>query len=329
MTRFDDIHGQPVAVRTLERALTQDRLASAYLFAGPSGVGKEALAMALACARNCPNGGCKCPICERIRSGQHPDVRVFHPREEGNRNLQVEVVREEIRPLSQFAPFEAKTAFLIFPDADVSFPVQHAEAANAMLKTLEEPRPNLVFILIAARPERLLQTIRSRCQQVRFGPLPALTVQDILERHGVEPGVREAAVALAGGRADRALDLAREGRGEAMLNWALRLDQAMSGGGVAERLDLGEELARSEDRSLILDTLCLYYRDVAAAGLAESDPLDTLRFRHRADAIVRRARELGPGEAATRVERVERLNEQLARNANPEIALDALLFAFG
>lgn len=323
--RLAEIQAQTPALRTLQQALARDRIAQSYLFVGPAGVGKESSAVALSAARNCPEGGCgACNTCRRIENGQHPDVRVFRPRDEGNRNLQVETVREEILPFTKFAPFEARTAFLIFPDADLSFPLQHAEAANAILKTLEEPRTNVVFVLLSSRPERLLATIRSRCQQVRFGPLPSDVLAAILTRHGIEPAVQASAIALAGGRADRALDMAREARSELMFEWATRLDRATQQGGVAERLELAEELARHEDRDVILETLCLYYRDVAVAGLGDGARLG---FADRGDRIQARAAELSPGSAADRVLRIEQLSEALTRNANPQLALDALLLS--
>ncbi|HKU43492.1 MAG TPA: hypothetical protein VJR89_35260, partial [Polyangiales bacterium] len=129
---FEEISAQGPAVATLRRALSSGRVAHAYLFEGPGGVGKALAARALAQALLCEAAGCgSCAICERVREGKHPDVRVFAPRDEGNRNLQVDVVRNEIMPFARFAPFEARAAVLIFPEADVSFPEQHPEAANA------------------------------------------------------------------------------------------------------------------------------------------------------------------------------------------------------
>jgi DNA polymerase-3 subunit delta' len=163
MSTLARVLGQPSAVATLERALSTGRVAQAYLFAGPGGVGKSLAAQALAQAALCceaPGRGCgQCTHCTRIAQGTHPDVRVFAPRDEGHRNLQVETLREEVLPFTRFAPFEAARAFLIFPEADVSFPEHHAEAANALLKTLEEPRAQVHFVLTSDRPERLLPTI--------------------------------------------------------------------------------------------------------------------------------------------------------------------------
>src|SRR4051812_33166373 len=162
---FDQIASQVPALTTLKRALTTAQVAHAYLFEGPSGVGKMLAARSVAEALLCteaPGVGCGvCNTCERVRNDKHPDVRIFAPREEGNRNLQVDTIRNEIVSFAKFAPFEGRAAVLIFPEADVSFPEMHPEAANALLKTLEEPRQALTFILLSERPERLLATIRS------------------------------------------------------------------------------------------------------------------------------------------------------------------------
>ena len=329
VSAFASIHAQPGAVRVLEHALAEGRLASAYLFVGPSGVGKQASAIALACAAICteaPGHGCgQCDAEKRAREGNHPDVRVFPPRAEGNRNLQVDFVRDEILPLVRYAPFEARTAFFIFPEADVSFPVPHPEGANALLKTLEEPRTGVHFVLLSERPDRLLPTIRSRAQRVRFGSLPSDAIARILEAHDVPVGARDAATALSQGRADRALALAGDGLGQRVLDWATRVDAAIAGRAPGTLIDTCEALARDDDRDLVLDALELFYRDVAAAGLGLGK--DELRFVAWADAVQSRARTLRPRLAAERVAAVGVTREALERNANPEIALDGLAFS--
>src|SRR5689334_14152350 len=114
---LSQIRGQNWAVRSLSRAVAAGRLPNAYLFEGPSGVGKRSTALGLAAARLCPDApgkGCgACGVCKRIPAGLHPDVRCFGPRDEGNRNIQVEFVRNEILKVAQFAPFEAAASFLI------------------------------------------------------------------------------------------------------------------------------------------------------------------------------------------------------------------------
>lgn len=325
---LSELRGQNAAVRTLERALAHGRLPNAYLFAGPGGVGKRAAALALAQARLCqekPGKGCgTCPVCHRIVTGNHPDARSFSPRDEGNRNIQVETVRSEILPVTQFAPFEGPHAFLLFPEADVSFPEQHPEAANALLKTLEEPRPNITFVLLAERPEQLLTTIRSRCQRLRFFPLPALVLEHVLEREGVAEDRRGAAVALAEGRADRALALARDGVAEELFESALRIDRTLALRDPGRFVELAEELAKRDDLLLLIETLAAVYRDLSVRALGL--PAEKLRFRalrqDRAAELAERA--LPARVAATRVGLLAELPELLARNANPQIALDHL-----
>jgi DNA polymerase III subunit delta' len=249
---FDEIASQVPALTTLKRALATGQVAHAYLFEGPSGVGKLLAARALAEALLCdvqPGKGCgQCSACLRVQQDKHPDVRIFKPRDEGNRNLQVETIRTEIVPFAKFAPFEGRAACLIFPEADVSFPEMHPEAANALLKTLEEPRQALTFVLLSERPERLLATIRSRCQTLRFAPLPSDTLRAILTRQGIPEAQQPAAIALSQGRADRALELAQEGRALELVELALRVDDAAHAGKIAALLELAEQLASRDDR---------------------------------------------------------------------------------
>ncbi len=326
---FAAIEAQEPVLRQLQHALRESRLGQAYLFAGPSGVGKQLTALALARAALCPERpgeGCDaCETCRRVDQGKHPDVRVFEPRDEGNRNLQVEQLRGDILPFAKFAPFESAAAFLIFPQADVSFPLQHPEAANALLKTLEEPRARVHFVLLSERPDRLLPTIRSRCQRVRFARLPAPALERILERRGVSEAVRRPAVALASGRADRALALCEGERAQLVLEQALRVDEALAQPDPATLLELADQLAGGQERELLLESLAVFYRDVAACALGA--PPAELAFGHRADLIEARAARLPPATAAARVARIQQLGEDLARNANPGIACEGLLFS--
>jgi DNA polymerase-3 subunit delta' len=327
MPTFDDVRAQPAAVRTLRAAVQRDRVASAYLFEGPDGVGKQRASLALASALLCPQSpgrGCgTCETCRRITSGNHPDVRTFLPREDGDRNLKVERIREEILPFSHFAPFEARAAVAIFPEADVSFPAHHAEAANALLKTLEEPRPRVHFVLLAARPDQLLQTIRSRCQRVRFQRLPDRTLQQILEEANVPEAEREAASALADGRADLALRFAVDGAGKRLVELALRVDQAVEEARSGLLLELGDELAKHDDRALVLDTLATFYRDVAAAAAGLDD--GALRLRRDAARIRERATQLGAARAAARAEALRHAQRDLDANASAQLVIESLL----
>ena len=248
------------------------------------------------------------------------------PSDEGDRNLQVELIRSELLPFTKFAPFEAEAACVIFPEADVSFPIHHAEAANALLKTLEEPRARVTFLLLSERPDRLLPTIRSRCQRVRFRPLPAATLNGILDTHAVPESARAPAVALSQGSADRALALAADGVVERLVETVLRIDQAVAAARPGDLLDLAKELADSDQLDVLLSTLSLFYRDVAQLALGGAGELS---FPGQRAALSARAAQLSAVEAAERVAAIGATQEAIERNnANAEIALDSLLFGF-
>jgi DNA polymerase-3 subunit delta' len=315
------VRAQDGAVRALLRAREHGRVASAYLFDGPSGVGKERTALAF--ATDVVAAG-DAHIAERIESGSHPDVRVFRPRDEGKRNIQVEVLRTEILPLAQFAPFEAASTFFIFPEADVSFPVFQPEAANALLKTLEEPRPNVHFILTSERPDSLLPTIRSRCQRVRFGRLPNAVLRDILRSEGVPEDSIAPAIALSAGRADLALALASDGAVDALTDLVMSVDDAVRGSGPGALVELAEQLARRDDLELALLTLQTFYRDLAVTSLGL--PAEDLGFSARGQELQERAASTSSSAAAARVSLIHDCVRSMQRNANRQVALDSLLF---
>jgi len=321
VTALDAVLSQNTAVRALERARQQGRISSAYLFVGPSGVGKELTAVAF--ATDVISGGDP-RIASRIASGAHPDVRVFGPRDEGKRNIQVEVLRSEIFPLAQFAPFEAKSTFFIFPEADVSFPDFQPEAGNALLKTLEEPRPNVHFILTAERPDSLLPTIRSRCQRIRFGRLPDALLRRILESEGLTEESVGPAIALSAGRADVALALARQGTVEELTKLVLAVDDAVRGAGPGTLVDLADQLAQRDDLDLALLTLQTFYRDMSVSALGL--PRTALGFSIHGDDLETRATSMDAGAAAARVGLIHDCVRSMQQNANRQAALDALLF---
>ncbi|MCG8558088.1 MAG: AAA family ATPase [Proteobacteria bacterium] len=320
-----DIVAQQAAVRTLQKALERDTLAQAYLFEGPDGVGKHKTALALASARLLAGAqpSHQAELLAKLAHGNHPDVRVFPPRTEGNRNLPVRIVRDEIQSYIQYAPFEAHASFLVFPQADISLPAQHPEAANALLKALEEPRANIHFVLTSARPQRLLPTIRSRCQRVRFGRLPDRVLAGILRERGVPAETLEAAIMLADGRADRAIELSQEGRSLELVELALELDAAISATEPSAQLDAAYGLAQHEQRSLALETLARFYREVARAGLGFGGRPEAPSKQWQAARA--RAEQVAPHEAASRVALIAQLGEDLDRNANALMALESML----
>ncbi len=185
---FDVVVGQEGAVRLLQRALGSGRVAHAYAFIGPPGVGRKLTALAFAQACLCGRGGCgACLTCRRVAAGQHPDCQVVAPQPPRDNPRGAPVLRiEQVRELEHWAalaPLEAPRKVFILDDAErMTLPT-----AQALLKTLEEPPPRTLLILVVAHVQALPPTVLSRCQPVRFRPLDERRAAALLEAHGADP----------------------------------------------------------------------------------------------------------------------------------------------
>jgi len=181
---FDQFQGNSSLLDTLIKQLASNRLPHSLLFAGPEGVGKRTLALLLAKAVNCQQsagaGICgHCSSCHKIEAGTHPDLREIEP---DGQFIKIEQTRELSREVF-FTPFEARRRFFLINQAERL----KMEAANSLLKTLEEPPETSHLILITDRPDELLSTIRSRCQMYRFSPLPAPLMEKLLREKSTCP----------------------------------------------------------------------------------------------------------------------------------------------
>ncbi len=184
---------QPQARIALEAALRNaDALSHAYLFHGPSGTGKGAVARAFAADLLASGSEDPDDVRRRVRSGVHPDLAWIEPR---GAQILAEDVREQVVAQAPMRPFEAAKRVFVIADADR----MNDTSQNALLKTLEEPAPHAVFVLISSAPARLLPTIPSRCRSVRFGPLPPARIAQVLGDAGVDPATATACALLSGG----------------------------------------------------------------------------------------------------------------------------------
>lgn len=205
---WDRVRGHDAARQSFQTAVALGRLGQAYLFVGPEGVGKRLFARELAKALLCerppaPLTACDhCPACAQVEVGSHPDVFALRTPKDKH-ELPIEEMREFCKRLSQKASRGARKVGIL-EDAD-DF---NASSANAFLKTLEEPAPGSVLILLATSTDRQLPTILSRCQVVRFSPLKPDDLRAILIDHEVSDPVQlERLVRLAAGSAAQALAL--------------------------------------------------------------------------------------------------------------------------
>ncbi|MBW3595393.1 MAG: DNA polymerase III subunit delta' [Actinobacteria bacterium] len=204
MTVWDRLRGSRSA-EGVANQIARGEIAHAWLLVGPAGSGKGPTASALAAALNCrtaPLVGCgECSSCLRILRRRHPDVHHIVP--EGP-IIAVDVVREGVIPEANRSPFEAQYQVFIIEEAERMNPA----AQNALLKTLEEPQPRTVFVLISDRAEELLETVHSRCRVVRLEPVPEERIVQLLQQEGASAEVALLAARVSEGNLDRARALA-------------------------------------------------------------------------------------------------------------------------
>ncbi len=324
---FRDILGQERVLNYLQTALKAGRLAHAYLFLGPEGVGKATTAKALAAALNCeaalPDGDAcgVCPSCVRLAAGTHPDYLEIRPTSEGRQpQIKIEQIRE-FRRLTAYPPVGGgwRVAF-IKPAEDLN-----DAAANALLKTLEEPPPRHLMVLTARVEADLFPTIVSRCQKLAFAPLPAaLVAQELVRQKGLPQPEAALLAALCGGSLGRALafdpdELIRR------RDHVLADLQQLSGGGISAILDWAQRLAKNvEEADNFLLMAQLWYRDLLL--LHASGPAELIAHQDRMTALEEAAGQSGTKACFDLFAAVGAAQRHLSANLNAELTLDILGF---
>ena len=355
---FDGIVGQPRATGALASALLENRLFPSMIFHGPSGVGKLATSVALARILLCPSGDARacgsCPSCRRVdeRALLHPDVFIALPEKlsefrkgdvekEGVAALDLQemqsravanpawqVLIDRMRRcigLIQRAPGEGVRSILIIDQAHR----MAAPAANALLKTLEEPPAHAVIVLLTSSYHALLPTIRSRCRSVPFQFVPRADIATTLEtRHGVDPEEAVLRAGLSGGRIGEALALDLE-------DYRVRREDLLQSiETVLERRDPGVAVARAEavarrgddlegDLQLILTLL----RDMMVLGSTSGENRERLihvDLAGRLRTLAARAPGIGPGA----VEEVESTLTGVRHSGNRLLLVENLFLSF-
>jgi DNA polymerase III subunit delta' len=330
-----DLLGHAQIRALLARATARDTLPHTLLFAGPDGVGKRTCALALAAAVNCTDQqqgeACgHCPSCRRVARLAHPDVVLIEPNEKGT--ITVEMARDVIERAS-YRPFEGRRRVVVIDAADQMQPA----AQNALLKTLEEPPPSSMFVLVTARPDMLLITVRSRCHRLRFGPLSVVDVAAILRaRRGMDEAAAAALAAVADGSVSRALAEDTGDLDDARQVALVALEGLAAGSTPSARLGCAQTLAdggkkgdgarkkgagtEREALARRLDALASLLRDLAGiAHATESRVLGNPDLERRLGAL---ARHFDLGRTVHGFRAVEQARRALERNQSPKVVAD-------
>ncbi|MCC6444019.1 MAG: DNA polymerase III subunit delta' [Armatimonadetes bacterium] len=345
--RLSEILGQDRAVRILQNALRRGQVGHAYLFIGPEGVGKRLTAEAFARALNCTGSGKNlteacgvCPSCRKMDSGNHTDFKVIEPEGLYTKIDQTRALKHDL----QYAPLQHRWKIYLFSEAET----MNAEAANNLLKALEEPPAHTVFLLLSANPAAVLPTIRSRCQPIRFGFLPLpLVRQTLAEQFGLNEEETRFLASYSSGRLGQAMALARIPDVFARREEVLRLLESLSSLPAGAALRLSEDLRslareakdkeseegdKGEDKekfsrratSELLDIMAAWFRDLLILK-AQANTDGLLTNSDYAPALRQSAGCFTEESLHEAIETIFATRRHIERNANLSLALDIMM----
>ncbi len=321
------VYGHDWAVEHLQKALAHGRIRHAYLIVGTESIGRETLARAFAMAVNCTNPDEQhrpcgvCRSCKLIASGNHADM-IYSELDSGTGVLKIEEIRAVTQRIA-LKPYEARYRVAIFRDFDRARP----QAQDALLKTLEEPPPQAILLLLASATETLLPTITSRSQVLHLRPLALDAVRDaLIEHYNAQPAQADLLARVSGGRIGWAIRALQDPSILEQRTTALDLLEQTVSANRAKRFDLADDLSKDK-LSLypLLELWQTYWRDVilttqgAGNALANAD---------RREAIERLSVSLAPEEAIKALKSTRDLLDKLALNVNLRLALEVMFLDY-
>lgn len=322
------IMGHERAVRALSEAARADTPAHAYLIVGPPRIGKRTLARELAAALNCDAPASErpchsCSTCRMIAHEGHPDLIVVERSED--RRLKIEQIRD-VRGAVEWRPYQGRFKVYIFVDADE----MTEGAANALLKTLEEPPPQVVIALTASHADAVPATILSRCRVVALQPVPRRQLASgLVTLYGARSDEAERLAALANGAPGWAMEALADPALVAEREREVARAAQLSHGPLSRRLLLVGEICSGksfiENRSLCLRTLedmRLWWRDLLLVASGSGAPLAHV---DRRDELERQASARGRERIVRGLREIELTAASVERNVTPRLALEALL----
>lgn len=325
----EEFLGNAYALRMLREHVARGSARHAYLFTGPSGVGRRTLALYFAQAVNCsqpavPGEPCgSCSSCLRFEKMQHPDLSIVQAEQVGG-TLKVDQIRELQRSLA-LAPYEARYRVALL----LRFEEANHNAQNALLKTLEEPNAQVLLLLTASSPESLLPTIVSRCEVVRMSTVPVLELEKGLQDcYGLPPEKAALLAHLSEGKPG----LARRYHGDEKLldtrQAVLDDHRRLLSGSRADQFAYAEKITkRAKDRDpreelrKILVVWLSYWRDILHVTAGAATPLTNLDRKTEIETL---AAALDLRSAHRAVAAVEKTLGLLEINANPRLVFEVL-----
>jgi DNA polymerase-3 subunit delta' len=328
--------GQKRIIDLLQQGLKNQTLTHAYLFVGPEHIGKMTLALELAMALNCTGTAppCyECPSCKKIESGNHTDVQIVRLTQSGEESEEtagaesIKISIEQIKDIQHSAalpPFEGKKRVYIIEGAEQL----SIEAANRLLKTLEEPPDNVTFILITINEKLLLPTVVSRCQRLEFQPMPIEEETAALtQKLGLETQRARLLAALSRGCPGWAVGAAADEHVLEERNFQLNRIFSIIKADAEERFTYAAQLAAgfSQNRKSVYDILDMwedYWRDMLLVKTGCSHLIINI---DKKDEITKIAGGFSLMKIRNYIKSLQAATLQLKQNVNSRLALEVLM----
>ncbi|ADL11596.1 DNA polymerase III subunit delta' [Acetohalobium arabaticum] len=319
---FGDVVGQDTPIDILQNGLKRDRVNHAYLFAGKKGVGKEFTAVQFAKALNCKerkSDACgECISCRKFNSGNHPDIVNIEP--EG-KYIKIDQIRS-LQQNTSYKPYESEWKIYIIKQADR----MNLQAANGLLRTLEEPPKYVVIILLASKEDLLLPTITSRCQIIKFRTLTVDEITDrLISRFELDRAEAEKIAILADGSLGKAIEFIENE--DTLTTREIILDELkeLNGLDIVEVFELVQKiLDYKEEIDGILESIITFYRDLLLYKGSQKEEL-LINFDYQEE-VIKLSREYTFDELQSIIEEIEQTNN-LVQNTNVklQLALEVML----
>lgn len=326
---FRDIVGHERPVKWLRTAVASDHVGHAYLFHGEPAIGKRLTAIALAQYLHCealeetphPDACGVCRSCHQIVQVTHPDYLIIQPEDEQKQNPKITINQiRDIEHLVIYRPLVGSHKICLIDPADSLTP----EAANALLKTLEDPPDHCLFLLITSRPEHLLMTIRSRCIPLRFSPLPSARLSECLRaRTDRSPADVQLMTAFSEGRLGVALTGDPEDvKVKLRQYWDLLFGKPNAS--ASRIMDISEGLVKSHQ---IQEAIHWFWAGLRDLFMLTLDPSSSpALYKDQEPALRQLAREMTPSSILPLMHELNQLERGQHRNLNIQIGLEQFFF---
>ena len=319
---FKDVIGHKSAIKILQKEIKSCRISHAYLFTGKAGVGKRTLAMQFAKALFCKEGSndsCDtCIICQKIKHFNHPDLENIEI-ENDSKQLKIDQIREMQKNLV-YKPYEGERKIYIISNADC----MTLQAANSLLKTLEEPPSYATIILLAEDVNKILPTVFSRCQHIKLSVIPRYEIKELLISRNINEEKAGLIARLAGGSPGKALKLCYEeklfSQRKELINILLKLNKT-------DKIELFKNADRMEEllkqQFPLFDLLSNWYHDIIIYKQgSQNDNIINYDFREN---IKKQAELYNINELISVLQLINRYQRYIKQNVKKDLALQVLL----